>query len=220
MHFLKYSNEPQINQDFYCIWYSADREQKSRASGYIGKGEWGKRRDTLRCSHCCLVLYSITGSSSPHILAMVWRNQLRDPSVKDPELNAKSSEFSVWVKTARLDLRLLIPNFNKESDKGSYLTTYESHYSELRTIFSSISIWYNCQRDITTNTQKHSLTCSRSFNSSFMYKLAEVSSRKNLPEKHLWPQLIQKSECLEREKKYGSHQGYIHADWGQLYNML
>lgn len=32
----------------------------------------------------------------------------------------------------------------------------------------------------------------------FMYKLtAEVSSRNILPEKCLWPQLIQKSACLE-----------------------
>lgn len=42
---------------------------------------------------------------------------------------------------------------------------------------------------------------SRSLNSSFIYKLtAEVSSRKILPEKCLWAQLIQKSVCLERKE--------------------
>ena len=67
--FFKYSNEPQIKQNFYCIWYSADN--KKQVSWIPRQRGMGKRGDTARCPSCSLA-QGVTGSSSPHLLATAW----------------------------------------------------------------------------------------------------------------------------------------------------
>lgn len=216
--FFKYSNEPQIKQDFYCIWYSANnKKQGNRIHRQRGMG---KRGDTLWCPYCYLV-HSIPGRSSPHLLAAVWRKQLRPPSVEDAELKTKSAEFSVRVKTARLNLRtsdywsqILTKNHTTVNEKqSSVLYLSGKTVKEVLLLIHTSTGWLGIKWGLATS---HS----RSLNSSFMYKLwAEVSSRKILPVKCLWPQLIQKKCVVRGKKKYGSQQGYIHADCVQLYMM-
>lgn len=101
VYFFKYSNEPQIKQDFYCIWYSADNKRQGNWR-YWQRGT-AKRGDTSRCPYCCLVHRSL---AVPHPISRSqceWNEPLRAP--EDPELHVKSAEFRVGVKPARLDLR-------------------------------------------------------------------------------------------------------------------
>lgn len=118
VYFFKYSDEHQIKQDFVCIWYSADN--KKQGNWMYWQMGMAKRGDTSWCPYCCLV-HRDTGSSSPHLLVAVWMKRAAESSWGSGAAHqiSRTQSGSRTSKTGLEDFGLVIPNFNRESDKGS-----------------------------------------------------------------------------------------------------
>lgn len=101
VYLCKYSDEPQIKQDFCCFWCCADNEKQS---SWMHRERGGGREEALGDAPAAVPSREPLQSFAP------------SPGAEEPELNVKPAQLSV-NKTSTTGLggfRLLIPNFDKD----------------------------------------------------------------------------------------------------------